>query len=221
MQQEIFPIKYKNKYVHEDFIVSVSNQDAHNAVQNPQTNWGFPPYPNSLLIYAPPSSGKTYLAKILSNNINTKFILPNESLGGDVVMRYNAFVIDNFNQSWEEEEVLHHFNLLREHNKLFLITSSYDINHIALPDLASRIKSIRSIHIGMLDDNFVEMFIFKQFANHSIKIPPSTVKYLVNHIPRECGKIIKIIEQINQHAMRTKKKITIKSIKELNLFYSR
>lgn len=214
IQQEIFPIKYDIIYAPEDFIISSSNKAAHHAIINHAQKWGVAPYPNTLLISAPPSSGKTYLTKILSLHINTKCIIQNELLSGNDIIQYDAFVIDNFDESWNEEAVLHHFNLLHEHKKLLLITTSYDIHNIDLPDLASRIKSIHNIKIGTPDDQFIEMFIFKQFAHYSIKTSPNIIKYIAHHIPRECNKITQTIEKINQHAIRHKKKISINLIKE-------
>jgi hypothetical protein len=67
VQQYIFRFTIPNKYHPDEFIVSSSNYQAYNIIQNWQHGFGVNPYKFTLLIKGSSSSGKTYLTKIWQN----------------------------------------------------------------------------------------------------------------------------------------------------------
>lgn len=212
MQQITFSFESTEK-ITTDFIVSSSNKLAHNAILNWPSNWGTRPYDKTLIICGPKSSGKTTLANIWSKQNNALFIRKNHELTTSIVNYHDSFVIDGFDDSWQENDVLHYFNILHENKKFLLITTT-NIAAIQLPDLASRLNSSNRINIEQPDDELVKTLIFKLFSNYSVAISNEVINYLIKFLPRDFVAIINIVAAINHNALCNKRKITIPLVKE-------
>ena len=84
--------------------------------------------------------------------------------------------------TWQEQDVLHYFNILHENNKYLLITLT-EMPKLKLADLSSRINSVNKVDISMIDDELMRILIFKQFSNFSIVISEEVINYLVKILP--------------------------------------
>ena len=142
------------------------------------------------------------------------FIKKNHALSENKLNNHQAFIIDGFDSTWDEEKVLHHFNMIHESGKYLLINSTW-IPKIKLPDLASRIKSSNKVEIGMPDNELMQMLIFKLFSNYSIVIGSEVVQYLIKVLPREFPEIISSVKSINEFALQHKRKITVPLVKQV------
>ncbi len=142
------------------------------------------------------------------------FLKKNHELTTSILDHHQAFIIDGFDSSWREEDILHYFNILHENNKYLLITLT-QTPKIKLADLSSRINSVNKIDILMVDDELMRVLIFKQFSNLSILINDDVINYLVKILPREFPKILSVIRDINKNSLENKKKITVPFIKSL------
>lgn len=213
MDQIAFPLSSSDAYDLNEYIESSSNSSAYRALTNWPANWGINPYPKSLIIEGPKSSGKTFLATKWAKKSGALFIEKTQELKAEELNKYQAFIIDGFDDSWHEERLFHQFNIINENSKFLLITA-VKIPAMKLPDLASRIKSINKISIGMLDDELMQMLIFKLFSNCSIVISQEVIQYLLKNLPRDFPEIIKSVKIINSFALRYKRKITIPLVKQ-------
>jgi chromosomal replication initiation ATPase DnaA len=213
MQQIAFPIAGRDAYDPNEYIVSSSNEIAYKILNDWPKNWGVRPYEKTLIVQGPKSSGKTFLAKQWADKAGALFIKKTHELTEAILEKHQAFVVDDFDADWSEEKLLHHFNTIHENGKYLLITIS-QIPIIKLPDLASRINSAHKVIIGQLDDDLMQMLIFKLFSNYSIVIGSEVLQYLVKILPREFPKLVKIVEGINALALERKRKITIPFIKQ-------
>ena len=213
MQQVTFSLARKSDHF-SDFIESSSNKLAYKYVNDWPNNFGVLPYSRVLIIKGPKSSGKSFLADLWAKKTNALYLKKNHQLTRSILDYHQAFIIDGFDSSWCEEDVLYYFNTLHENYKYLLITLS-EIPNIKLADLSSRINSVNKVDISMIDDELMKILIFKQFSNFSIVTNESVINYLVKVLPREFPKILSAISHINQQSLEGKRKITIPFIKEI------
>lgn len=212
MQQTVFPLT-KKTYNKVDFIVSEANKTAFEMTEQWQNLWGVEPYPRSLIVQGPKSSGKTFLAHIWQNNAHADFILKDQSIAASKLDEFNAFIIEDADLWQKEEALLHNFNIINEQSKHLLITCTEPIS-ANLPDLNSRIRSLNKISIGQPDDHLIKILIFKFFSDNSIKIADNVINYLIQRIPRRFDLMLDYLERVNQYSLETQHKITIPLIKK-------
>jgi len=217
MQQYIFSFNNFEKYHPDEFIVSASNALAYNTLQNWQNSFGVNPYKFTLLIKGASSSGKTYLTKIWQNLTNA-YVIKDIFFDDEILARHNAFIIEDI-ENWQETVLFHLFNLINEKQKYLLLTSTNKSKDFTLPDLSSRIKSVLSIILNPPDDELIKILIFKHFSTSSVTISQIVIDFLLVNLPREYNKILEILEDINNFALISKRKITIPLVKEV-LSYS-
>ena len=98
----------------DDFIVSNSNKDAVAWIDS-WPNW--PVNVPGLNIFGAPSSGKSHLANIWRSKSNALSI-DDPSMDvidmRDLLVDHKNILIDNFDNSWKEESLLHLYNLIQE-----------------------------------------------------------------------------------------------------------
>ncbi len=213
MQQIAFSFS-PDAYKLDEYIQSSSNELAHNAIVNSSNNWGVLPYKKALIINGPKNSGKTFLAKKWQNNIGALFLQKNKALSENDLLNHPAFIIDGFDNSHSEEDVLHKFNAINEAGKYLLITVN-NIPSLKLQDLKSRINATNIINIQPPDDQLMEILIFKHFSNNAVSVSREVVSYLLKHLPRNFPEISESLAKINLSALQQKKKITIPFIKTI------
>lgn len=211
--QYTFPLLAINNYYIEDFIVSASNKEAYNYINNWPAKWGNSPFKKSVILYGPYASGKTHLAKIWQYKSSAYEIKSVADINEDIFNDYNAFYIENI-VDWDEVQLLHIFNWLNENNKYLLLTASRLEIDFKLPDLASRINSIARINVMIPDDELIKILLFKLFSNYSIKISFKIQRYLLTWLPRRIDEIIKFVHELNHFALANKRGLTIPLIKE-------
>jgi chromosomal replication initiation ATPase DnaA len=212
MQQKAFSFTSSDAYDPGEFIESSSNLLAYKTINNWPNIWGVAPYPKALIIQGPKASGKTFLAKKWAAKSNALFIKKMHEMSESIIDHHNAFIIEDFDSSWNEEKLFHTFNLIAENNKYLLITCGV-FPKVMLPDLASRLKSVNHINIEHPDDEMMEMLIFKLFSNYAVVINIEVVRFLIKVLPREFPAIIDAVKNINDFAMENKRKITIPLVK--------
>lgn len=209
MNQIFFSFDSSDRYDPNEFIESSSNINAARRLQTwPPLLWGVDPYPKALVLRGPKSCGKTYLAKKWASISKAHFIKKNHQLTENLLLSHEAFVIDEFDKSWDEKKTLHYFNAIAENEKYLLITLNR-IPRLSLPDLASRINAVDILDISLPDDQLVAILIFKLFSNLSVVIDKEVINYLINILPREFPEIIIAVQKINDYAIKHKRKITV------------
>ncbi len=214
-QQYVLPLFGNDRYVLDNFINSPSNQIAYNSIKNWSRIWGSKPYEFTILLYGPPSSGKTYLSKIWQNLSNAFFIKKDSDiLSTEHVMKYNAFIMEDI-EFWQEKKALHCFNLISEYRKYLLMTTGSLANNFALQDLSSRINSVLRLETKQPDDELMSKLIFKYFSDQSVKVSDCVIGYLLINLPRQFDQMIKLLGAITHYALVHKRAVTISLIKHV------
>ena len=133
----------------DDFIASSSNKDALAWIDS-WPNW--PVNVSGLNIFGAPSSGKSHLANIWKTKSNA-LAINDPSLDvinvRELLVDHKNVLIDNFDNSWKEEPVLHLYNLIQELGGSFIIISEQPVSQmdIKLRDLASRVSTMSTVEL--------------------------------------------------------------------------
>ena len=214
MLQTTLDFEYKEEYLQDDYIISEDNRIIFDVMDNWQQEWGVAPYPSILLLTGPSGSGKTHISRLWKQK--TKSINLNIDNFSDIHKDNNRFIIDDIHLLKEySKELFHIFNIANEQNKYLLLTSSknqtdLDIN---LPDLSSRIKSLRQISLKEPDDQMIQIILFKHFSKRSLRIDMKIINYLAKILPRNFKDIERQMSILDQESLRQKRDITIPFIK--------
>lgn len=215
MEQLTLSFPAEKGYHHDNFILHQGNRLAHQIISQWPKTWGVPPYPNILILEGAHGVGKTYHANLFAQ-LSGAFVLPhNKLITQEDCKYYKAFVIDDIDQDWQEQLLFHNLNICWQYAKYMLLTTSTDINNIALPDLKSRLKSVHNIKLELPDLASLKQMIFSVFANKSLKVSMKVIDYMLTRLPRDMSVITRYINLIEQETLRTQSNITVPLIKNL------
>ncbi|MDX2049558.1 MAG: DnaA/Hda family protein [Rickettsiaceae bacterium] len=206
-KQEILEIKPDPGYQIEDFVCSSSNLEAFNAISSKIV--GHLPYKNILYVSGPKSSGKTFLTKIYAHIKNAKHV----TTQNDIDALHKNYVIDDADLM-REEDIFHIFNKCVSLNYDLLISAKSNWA-IALPDLRSRINSVKQTFILPPDDEMIEAFIIAEFSRRSLSASMEVVNYLKPRVERNFDKIIQQINIIDQYCLTDKRNLSVKTLSSL------
>jgi chromosomal replication initiation ATPase DnaA len=201
--QKVLKLESHDNYELEDYYVSNSNLEAYNAITQEIT--GIMPYKDIILIQGKKSSGKSFLAKILSRIHNGKTLSKLEDFFGSSV-----FIVDNA-EKIPEIDLFHIFNKSVDNNKKLVLFSNPNWK-IKLKDLESRINSIRTIHIKEPDDYLLEVIISKEFSKRSIEVSKDIINYIKSRVDRDFEKISEFIKAFDNFCLVNRRNITIRAV---------
>lgn len=212
MYQEVLQVGMVNYGNQMEYLVTNSNKLVYQALSSWKRSWGHLPYPNFLLVVGPKSSGKTSLAKFWQSISNATMLNNSFEIDYGIFESSQNFIIDDVHKI-NEHKLLHIFNLIRECNKLCLMTSVWPLK-FKIPDLYSRIKAVRTVKVAIPDYDLIHGVISQQFRNRSIKIHESAIKYLCCNLSYNLSHIIKAISMVDKSSLSEHTNITIPFIKK-------
>ncbi len=107
-------------------------------------------------------------------------------------------------------------NRVLEHGHSIIITSQkkYDDAEFTLPDLRSRLVWGETYHLAQLDDTQIYTALSRYIESKQVKFQDQSLRYLLNHFPRDISILKSYIDEIDLHALSQKKAITIPLIKD-------
>ena len=217
MKQTILDFPYHNDYNLEDFVVSAVNEQAFNIINDWPAKWGVGTYKNSLILCGEEKSGKTHLSHIWQQKAGAVFLKPDDNITSKLASN-NAFIIEDIDKYlWQEDLLLHIFNIVHSAEKYLLITSKLPVKFLAinLRDLASRLKAVLDIKILMPDEDMIRMIIIKHFSQRSLNISPELLHYIANRISRNFSDIFDVIKKIDELSLVQKRNITIPLVRNI------
>ena len=101
-------------------------------------------------------------------------------------MDHKNVLIDNFDNSWKEEPLLHLYNLIQELGGSFIIISEQPVSQmdIKLRDLASRVSTMSTVELKLPDDEIIRGVMGKLFKDRQINVSNDVVNYLCKRMER-------------------------------------
>ncbi|SJZ43081.1 dnaA protein [Enhydrobacter aerosaccus] len=196
-------------YARSDFVVAPGNREALAWIDR----WPDWPAP-ALALSGPPGSGKTHLGRIWAVQAGAA-VIESRELDGKTVAdltaladTWPAIVIENAERT-AERALFHLYNLMRECRRSLLLISERPPAHwhIALPDLASRLRAAPAVAVTPPDDELLGSIILKQLADRQLHAGPGVVHYLVSHMERSADAARRVVAALDRRALAEQREI--------------
>ena len=214
MSQLTFKFPFKTTYYENDFYVSSNNYEAYKLIEN------WPKWPGRFVnIFGPRGCGKTHLANILKQKINSLFIdashLNDNSLKN--LKLKECLIIDNFDNNIEEKLLYSTLNQCSQSDQYVVINSLFSIkkSKVNLSDLRSRFESFLDLGIKLPTDDLLRVILTKSFSDKQIKVNVKILEYILKNVDRSYEKVFEFIKNIDAESLSTGKSININLIKKI------
>jgi chromosomal replication initiation ATPase DnaA len=191
-----------------DFLIAPCNRDAVAWVDR-WPEWSAP----ALILYGSSGSGKSHLAHVWRARSNAVLVQGGafpSLLSGQVNVLGNI-VLDGLQMPFDEEALLHIYNLVAEQKGSLLISSADPPGRwgVALKDLSSRLLACPAIGIGPPDDALIGAVMVKQFTDRQVKIDPEVLTFLLARMERSFAAVSQLVAALDQAALAEKRRITV------------
>ena len=196
-------------YAREDFVVAEGNREAL-AWLDRWPDWPAP----ALALSGPAGSGKTHLGRIWAARASA-LVVEGADLQGKSVpdlaalsTQFAAIMIEHADKA-PERALFHLYNLMRERRgHLLLISEAPPAHwHIALPDLASRLRAAPAVAVAPPDDELLGSIILKQLADRQLHAGAGVVQYLVQRMERSAEAARRVVAALDQRALSESREI--------------
>jgi chromosomal replication initiation ATPase DnaA len=206
VSQLVLDLPHRETWDEADFFITSRNEQALRLV-NAWPDWQSP----VSIVFGPPQSGKTYLAKIWQRRSKAHF-LEASALGAHVwAAPYLPLIVEDIDSgAFAETALFHHLNLAREHGSFILLTARTPPGQwdLSLPDLRSRIRSYPAVEIQQPDEEHLAALLLKHFSDRQIEITPEVISYLVARMERSMAAAQRLTAHIDKIALSEHRKIT-------------
>ncbi|GEO84581.1 MULTISPECIES: DnaA regulatory inactivator HdaA [Alphaproteobacteria] len=164
-----------------------------------------------VILSGPAGSGKSHLARIWSEQAGATAIDPVSGANAARQAAAGPVLLEDADRAgFDEVELFHVINSVREHGTSFLMTSrSWPLSWpVALPDLRSRLRAATMVEIGSPDEVLLSQVIVKLFADRQLNIDDKIVDYIVKRMERSCAAAQEVVDRIDRLALSRRTKIT-------------
>ncbi|MEC9369665.1 MAG: DnaA/Hda family protein [Pseudomonadota bacterium] len=158
-------------------------------------------------------AGKTHLANVWRLRSGATPVVPADlsMLLHTRPLPFKAAVLEDIDRANFDEQALFHFlNLSREEGFSVLLTARTPPARmtVALPDLASRLRSFPVSTIGTADDALLRAVLVKQFADRQLAVEPQVIGYLARRMERSMAALGPLVAAIDREALGRGRNIT-------------
>lgn len=215
-EQLVFDLSARAALGREDFFVSPSNTLALQALDRwPEWATG------KLALCGPEASGKSHLVQVWATRSGGA-VLSADSLVeqdiADLAQAGSAAVEDvdriatfpEARRKLAEKALFHLHNRLLETGGTLIVTGLGAPAHwdIALPDLASRLRSAEVAMLEAPDDMLLSVVLVKLFSDRQISVSPDLITYLLSRIDRSFAAAKATVEVLDRAGLSKKRAIT-------------
>lgn len=209
-RQLSFDLPVREALGREDFFVSPANAEAVAMVEAWQAWPG-----RKLVLTGPRGAGKTHLAHVWAAAGNARIISADtlqeqriEDLAAHPVAVEDADRIAGNRAA--ENSLFHLHNLVLAEGHSLLLTALRPPRHwpLTLPDLASRLEGSTVTALRPPDDALLAAILMKLFADRQVFPSPDTIPYLTRRMERSFAAAQKLVEEIDDYALETKRPVT-------------
>ena len=214
VDQKLLELGIHESFDENDYYVSKSNYFAKNIIDT------WPKWEKKIVnLTGEKYSGKTHLSTIFKIKTGALY-LTGDNINNQTIRQIklsNNIIIENLNESVNENLLYSIFNLIEQDNKYLLISSieAVDTMKFSLPDLVSRLKNCIIAKIEQPDDDLIYAIILKSFSDRQIKLENKIIDYIIKRIARSYSKMHEFIYKIDELSLKKKKSINFKIIKEI------
>lgn len=193
-----------------DFFISPSNAAAVEAIQS----WHDWPQGKMVLV-GPEGSGKTHLAHVWSAICGARIVAAGK-IGDQVaeLAQGPALVVEDADlicgDTAAEQALFHLHNLALAEGASLLVTASKPPAQwdLSLPDLKSRMQGTAMVSLTAPDDVLLTAILAKLFADRQLSVGPDVLPYLLARMERSFAGLRRLVEALDQAALREKRGIT-------------
>ncbi|MCW5674375.1 MAG: chromosomal replication initiator DnaA [Xanthobacteraceae bacterium] len=185
----------------DDFLESRANEKALALVER------WPEWPNNYAaIVGPHGSGKSHLASIWAERAGARTLPARLLVREDVprALATGALVIENLDpRDYDEHALFHLFNMAKEEGASLLFTSAHPLEAgmAALPDLASRLRTVTVAKLDAPDDALIAAVLVKLFADRQVTVDQDLIAYLLPRMERSLGSARELVAKIDAAAL--------------------
>jgi DnaA regulatory inactivator Hda len=188
----------------------------------------WPDWPGpALALVGPWGSGKTHLLRIWAERAKARLLTP-ESLSAasfstvlDAIGDATAVALDDAQgvagDADRERQLFHLFNWLRERGGWLAMAAPEPPSRwpVALPDLASRLRTAQVAEIAPPDDALLAAVLVKLFRDRQVQITADVVDYLIRRMDRSLAAARAIVDAADHQALAQKRPVSVKLLSEL------
>ena len=206
-QQLLMDLPVRTAHGRDSFFVSPSNELALRQIEAWE-NWAG----SKLILIGPESSGKSHLAAVWAE-LTGATVLNASDLGQETEGHVIVEDVEKIAGQADLEEALFHLhNRVLSEGASLLLTANETPEHwgIALPDLASRLKSADIARLGSPDDALLTAVLVKLFDDRQLNVGPDVITYLTTRIDRSLGGAERMVAKLDEASMRERKPISVK-----------
>jgi chromosomal replication initiation ATPase DnaA len=207
-RQLALALDHSESFAREDFLTGPANAAALALIER------WPDWPDrTMLLVGPQGSGKSHLAAIWAETAGARRVAARSLDAMDLPSAFatGALVLEDLSEGRFDERALFHLvNYAREERAFVLMTSRNAPAGwmLAVPDLASRLRTLPVVQLAAPDDALLRAIIVKLFADRQLAVEESLVTYLVSRIERSVVAAHKAVEALDREALRRQRPVT-------------
>jgi DnaA regulatory inactivator Hda len=198
------------------FLVEKPNQEAFFWLSS-YPNWPL----SQIVVVGPEGSGKSHLAKALSQKFQGSLIPPNSldlltdplTLGRST----SLIIVDDYDRISSENNLFHFYNLAREHHRQVIYfgrTAPAQVS-FKVPDLASRLRSLPCFTIEEPDDALFHKLFRKELVTRGIPCDDEVLEYIYRRFDRSYATIQQLVTLIDKQTLAQQRGLTLPFLKEI------
>jgi len=208
VRQLALDLPHAESFRRDDFLADISNEAALALVDR----WPDWPYRVAAIV-GPSGSGKSHLAAIWAERSGARIVDAASLAPGGVprALVTGALVVEDLVPGRLDEPAMFHLlNLAREEDAFVLITAGrrLDLEGHALPDLASRLRSVPVITLAPPGESLLRAVMVKLFADRQLLIDEDTVAFLVTRIERSLAAVRDVAGRLDRAALSRGRRVT-------------
>lgn len=197
MSQLSFSFHNEEKYLEEEFVLLDENLAARSFLQKFFAQKDFNSSSlQSLILKGESASGKTHLLNIFVRKFGGEFLdyAKISSLNlPDFLAQNRFYIFENFDETEDEELLLHLINSAREAGS-FLILSASKNGKFKLKDLVSRLRNIVEVEIKNPEIDSLEQLLINRLSRRQIRPSQKLMKAVLKEMRREYSAVDEAVE---------------------------
>lgn len=212
MTQLTLPLETRPALGREDFIVAPANREAVAFID------AFPNWPAPIAaLHGPEGSGKSHLAAAWAARANARIIEAFTLDAGILHDDATALVVENVDCSGTDAARDAIVFALVERGGAMLLTGREPPSQwrAAIPDLASRYRSLVSFTLWAPDDDLLGAMARKLFADKQLTVPDAAIEAMIHAIERSPAAVRDLVARADAKALAEKRPITTALIREI------